>query len=149
MSKSIQRIRHCHHRAFDRYSSILTHDDIKIHIPELITIGDYTQLSFDDLPKHKRNGNCLYGIVKYKGKDFSFVLDKIANELKTFLPHTFNLGYLGELFSDHEDIEDAKYKMSQIFLQLQFELKRPPTEQEVVHETGLESFIVKYCSPYN
>jgi hypothetical protein len=112
-------------------------------------MGDYTQLSFEDLPKHKRNGNCLYGIVNYKGKDFSFVLDKITNELKTFLPHTFNLGYLGELFSDHEDIEDAKYKMSQIFLQLQFELKRPPTEQEVVHETGLESFIVKYCSPYN
>ena len=149
MSKSRQRIWHCHHRAFDRYSSILTHDDIKIHIPKLIIMGGYTKLSFDDLPKHKRNGNCLYGIVNYKGKDFSFILDKISNELKTFLPHTFNLGYLGELFSDYKDIEDIKYIMSKIFIQLQFELERLPTEQEVVYETGLESSIIKSLSPNN
>ena len=148
MSKSIQRIRHCHRRAFDRYSSILSFEDIQIHIPALITQGHYRDLSYSDYPKHKRSGNCLYGVVEYKNKDFVFVLDKLRNELRTFLPHTFNMGYFGELFSDAEE-DRLKYMLSQVFLQMQVELKRPPTDQEVSQEMGLDIEIVKSLSPNN
>lgn len=148
MSKSIQRIWHCHRRAFNRYSSVLTFNDIKKHIPNLINTGQYRDLSFDDLPKHQRNGNCAYGVVTYKGKDFAFVLDKIRNELQTFLPHNFNMGYFGELFDDAEN-DELKYMLSQVFLQMQVELKRPPTDQEVAQEMGLDIEIVKSLSPNN
>lgn len=152
-NKTKQRFWHTLARAFQRYNSILSVDDIMFKIPSLINAGFYKDANYTQVPKSTRQVGCGYYVVDFENKEYIIVLDQFANEIKTFLPNEKEgvMGSLGDFHFHNEDTDlewekikfDLKYKVSQMFSQMNIELGREPTISELSQESGISETILK------